>query len=273
MRELVKIVRSLDTTRPITTANDHPDTSNMILQAGVLDITSFNYRNAQWKFAQERWGKKPFIATEAASAFETRGHYDMPSDSIRRCWPPDWNKPFTGGNPDHTCSSYDNYAASWGSTHEESLKEFLKYEWIAGMFVWTGFDYLGEPTPYDLPSRSSYFGIIDLAGFPKDAYYLYQSVWTNKPVLHILPHWNWNKGDSIDVWALLQQCDAIELFLNGKSLGTRKKSGDDLHVMWRVAYVPGTLKAVSTKNGKVVLTDEVKTAGAAAKIYFECRQE
>lgn len=267
VRELVSIVRSLDTTRLVTAACDHPDTSNVILQAGVLDITSFNYRHQQWKFAQERWGKKPFIATEAASAFETRGHYDMPSDSIRR-WPPDWNKPFTGGNPDHTCSSYDNYAASWGSTHEESLKEFLKYEWIAGMFVWTGFDYLGEPTPYMWPSRSSYFGIIDLAGFPKDAYYLYQSVWTNKDVLHILPHWNWNKGDSIDVWAYYNNADEVELFLNGKSLGVRKKSGDDLHVLWRVAYQPGTLKVVSFKNGKLVITDEVKTAGAAAKIIL-----
>jgi len=267
VKELVSIVRSLDTTRPITTANDHPDTSNVILQANALDITSFNYRNSQWQFEQERWGKKPFIATESASAFETRGHYDMPSDSIRR-WPPDWSKPFTDGNPDHTCSSYDNYAASWGSTHEEALKLFLKNDWITGMFVWTGFDYIGEPTPYTWPSRSAYFGLIDLAGFPKDGYYLYQSVWTNKPVLHLLPHWNWNVGDTIDVWAYYNNADEVELFLNGKSLGAKSKTGDDLHVMWRIPYEPGTLKAVSRKDGKEVLTDSVKTAGAPSKIIL-----
>ena len=267
VKELTAIVRSLDTTRPVTAANDHTDASNLLLQAGVLDIISYNYRNAQWKSAQELWGKKPFLATESASAFETRGSYDMPSDSIRR-WPEDWNKPFTSGNSDNSCSSYDNCAASWGSTHEEALKEYMKYDFIAGMFVWTGFDYLGEPTPYSWPSRSAYFGIIDLAGFPKDAYYLYQSVWTNKPVLHLLPHWNWKMGDTIDVWAYYNNADEVELFLNEKSLGVRKKSGDDLHIMWHVAYQPGILKAISRKDGKTVLTDEVKTSGKPAKIIL-----
>jgi beta-galactosidase len=121
------------------------------------------------------------------------------------------------------------------------------------MFVWTGFDYLGEPTPYPWPARSSYFGIVDLAGFSKDVYYMYQSEWTNKPVLHLLPHWNWETGKTIDVWAYYNNADEVELYLNGKSLGIRKKAGDDLHVMWRVKYEPGTLKAVSRKNGKTVL--------------------
>src|SRR6476646_24302 len=103
------------------------------------------------------------------------------------------------------------------------------------MFVWTGFDYIGEPSPYGWPSRSSYFGIIDLAGFPKDAYYLYQSVWTDQPVSHILPaHWNWKVGDTVDVWAYYNDADEAELFLNGRSLGRKSKSADDLHVMWRV---------------------------------------
>ena len=135
------------------------------------------------------------------------------------------------------------------------------------MFIWTGFDYLGEPTPYEWPSRSSYFGILDLAGFPKDAYYMYQSEWTNKPVLHIFPHWNWTKGQTIDVWAYTN-CDEVELFLNGKSMGVRKKTGDELHIMWRLTYEPGTLKAVGKKSGNV-LTEEVKTAGAPAKIVLQ----
>ncbi|MDB4904538.1 MAG: hypothetical protein JWQ63_3819, partial [Mucilaginibacter sp.] len=115
-------------------------------------------------------------------------------------------------------------------------------------------------------SRSSYFGIIDLAGFPKDIYYMYQSEWTNKPVLHIFPHWNWEPGKLIDVWAFYNNADEVELFLNGKSLGVKKKNGEDLHIMWRVKYEPGTLKAISRKNGKVVLTREIHTAGAPAKI-------
>ena len=135
------------------------------------------------------------------------------------------------------------------------------------MFIWTGFDYLGEPTPYEWPSRSSYFGILDLAGFPKDVYYMYQSEWTNKPVLHILPHWNWKKGQTIDVWAYTN-CDEVELFLNGKSMGVRKKTGDDLHIMWRLTYEPGTLKAVG-KRGAEVMTEEVQTAGAPAKIVLQ----
>jgi beta-galactosidase len=148
------------------------------------------------------------------------------------------------------------------------MKEFLKYPYASGIYIWTGFDYIGEPTPYPWPARSSYFGIIDLAGFPKDAFYLYQSVCTNKPVLHLFPHWNWQAGKTVDVWAYYNNADEVELFLNGKSLGIRKKQGDDLHVMWRVQYEPGTIKAVSRKNGKVVLTSVINTAGKPAKIVL-----
>jgi len=139
---------------------------------------------------------------------------------------------------------------------------------FSGTFIWTGFDYIGEPTPYLWPARSSYFGIVDLAGFPKDVYYMYQSEWTNKPVLHLLPHWNWKQGQTVDVWAYYNQADEVELYLNGKSLGVRKKTGDDLHVMWRTKFEPGILKAVSRKNGKVVLTTETRTAGEPYQIQL-----
>jgi len=158
------------------------------------------------------------------------------------------------------------FPCSLGSTHEETWKIIKKHDFISGQFIWTGFDYLGEPTPYSWPSRSSYFGIIDLAGFPKDVYYMYQSEWTDKDVLHIFPHWNWQKGQTIDVWAYYNHADEVELYLNGQSLGKRSKQGDDLHVMWRVKYEPGTLKAVSRKNGKEVLTQEISTAGNPVKI-------
>jgi beta-galactosidase len=181
-------------------------------------------------------------------------------------WPARWDKPFTDGNPDNTVSAYDNVRPAWGSTHEATWKVMKKYDFLSGMFIWTGFDYLGEPTPYTWPSRSSFFGIVDLAGFPKDVYYMYQSEWTDKAVLHIFPHWNWQPGKMIDVWAYYNHADEVELFLNGKSLGVKKKTGDDLHIMWRVKYEPGTLKAVSRKDGKVVLTREIHTAGKPAKI-------
>jgi len=177
---------------------------------------------------------------------------------IRR-WPERWDKPFDEGNPDLTVSAYDNVSVPWGSTHEETWKVIKAHDFLSSMFIWTGFDYLGEPTPYPWPARSSYFGIVDLAGFPKDSYYMYQSEWTTKPVLHVFPHWNWKPGQTIDVWAYTN-AEEVELFLNGKSLGTKRKTGDDLHLMWRVTYEPGTVRAVARTKGKVVLTQEVRTA-------------
>jgi len=196
----------------------------------------------------------------------------MPSDSIRR-WPSRWDKPVEDANADLSCSSYDNCSTPWGSTHEETLKKLLKYDHISGMFVWTGFDYMGEPTPYPWPARSSYFGIVDLAGFPKDIYYLYQSLFTPGPVLHIFPHWNWQAGQTIDVWAYYNNADEVELLLNGRSLGTRRKQQDELHVMWRVPYEPGTITAISRNNGKVVLQKEIKTAGEPAKIQLQADRQ
>ncbi|MDI3321823.1 beta-galactosidase GalB [Pinibacter soli] len=268
LRELVSIVKSLDDSRPTVTANNEPNSYNALLKTNATDLIGYNYHHNDWDSAIIKWYRKPFIVTESVSALQTRGHYDMPSDSIRR-WPQQWDKPLTDANADLTCSAYENCATPWGSTHEETLKVFEKLDHVSGMFIWTGFDYIGEPTPYPWPARSSYFGIVDLAGFPKDSYYLYQSVWTDKPVLHILPHWNWKPGQTIDMWAYYNNADEVELFVNGKSLGVKKKTGDDLHVMWRTTFVPGTLKAVSRRNGKVVLTKEVRTAGAPAKITLQ----
>ncbi|MEP7279817.1 MAG: beta-galactosidase GalB [Bacteroidota bacterium] len=265
--ELAAIVRSLDPTRPITSALNNPVPGNDVYQSGALDLVGFNYNHRAYKTFPNKFPGKKFIATETVSALQTRGHYDMPSDSIRR-WPQRSNKSLEGPNADLTCSAYDNCSAPWGSTHEETLKELLKYNFASGMYIWTGFDYIGEPTPYPWPARSSYFGIIDLAGFPKDVYYLYQSLFTSKPVLHIFPHWNWTPGQTIDVWAYYNNADEVELFLNGKSLGIKKKDGDDLHVMWRVVYAPGTLKAVSRKNKRTVLEKIIHTAGAPAAILL-----
>lgn len=263
--ELAGIVRSLDSTRPITTGNNFPNPENSFIQSKALDLIGYNYAQGDYEKFLEWHSEKAFIATETVSSLVTRGSYDMPSDSIRR-WPYRWDQEFLDGNTDNTCSSYDNCHAPWGATHEETLKLIKKHDYLSGMFIWTGFDYLGEPTPYVWPSRSSYFGIIDLAGFPKDIYYMYQSEWTDKAVLHIFPHWNWAEGQDVDVWAYFNNADEVELFLNNKSLGVKQKSGDDLHVQWKVPFEAGTLKAVSRKDGNDIMVKEITTSGEASQI-------
>jgi beta-galactosidase len=265
-RELAGIVRNLDATRPITSACNDPVPSNYLIRSGALDLIGYNYHEKTFIDFPKTFPGQRFIGTETTSALATRGSYDMPSDSIHR-WPIRWDLPFTTGNADFSCSAYDNCSAPWGSTHEETWKLIKKYDYLSGMFIWTGFDYLGEPTPYGWPAHSSYFGILDLAGIPKDAFYMYQSEWTDKPVLHIFPHWNWKAGQTIDVWAYTN-CDEVELFLNGKSLGTKQKTGDVIHLMWKVPFEAGTLTGVGVKDGKEILRQEVKTAGEPAKILL-----
>ena len=266
-RELAGIIKNLDTTRPITSNCNDDNPQNWIIRSGALDIIGYSYSHNDYHLFPTTYPGKKLIGSETTSAIESRGHYDMPSDSIRR-WPTRRDKECDKGNPDNTCSAYDNCSVPWGATHEEALKLVNKYDFVSGMFIWTGFDYLGEPTPYSWPARSSYFGIVDLAGFPKDAYYLYKSEWTDKPVLHLFPNWNWKENDTVDVWAYTN-CKEVELFLNGKSLGTKSKIDDELHLMWRVPYTPGTLKAIGYTGGKVILTTEVKTASAPVKIVLE----
>ena len=266
-RELVGIVRNLDKTRPITSACNAVDVNNKVLTDGDLDIVGTNYHQGKIPELQKMFPGRVIIGTETTSAVQSRSTYLMPSDEIRR-WPRKWDEVLKEGTPDFTCSAYDNSSAPWGSTHEETWKIVKKHDFFSGMFIWTGWDYLGEPTPYPWPAVSSYFGIIDLAGFPKDTYYMYQSEWTNKPVLHLFPHWNWKPGEKVDVVTYFNAGE-VELFLNGRSQGTKRKKGDEMQVFWRLPFEPGVLKAVSRKNGQVVLTREVRTAEAPARIVLE----
>ena len=267
-RELAQIVKSLDTTRPVTSAlTENVTEKNFIYQSGALDLLGFNYKHEDYKDFPTRFKGQKILASESVSALETRGHYDQPSDVIK-AWPTKYGAEFDG-NKDWTVSAYDNVKSYWGATHEENWKTIKKQDFMAGTFIWTGFDYIGEPDPYPYPARSSYFGIIDLAGFPKDVYYMYQSEWTTKPVLHLFPHWNWTAGQEVDVWAYYNNADEVELYLNGKSLGKKSKQNDDLHISWRVKYEPGTIKAISRKDGKVVLEKEIHTAGTASKINLK----
>jgi beta-galactosidase len=266
-KELVSIIKAIDNTRPVTAAlSEWNPVKNFMYQSGALDIIGLNYHHEVYEDFQKHYPGQSFIGAENMSAFATRGHYDLPSDSSY-FWPAKSpQKIVEKGNPDYTVSAYDQVSAYWGSTHEQTWKIIKKHDFLSGLFVWSGFDFLGEPIPYPWPARSSYYGIIDLAGFPKDAYYLYKSEWTKKPVLHIFPHWSWQPGQVVDIWAYYNNADEVELFLNNRSLGVKKKVKDEMHIMWRVPFEPGTLKAVSRRNGKIVLTKEVTTAGKAARI-------
>ena len=263
-RHLAEIVKRYDTTRPITAGCNEANPNNHLFKSGAIDIIGFNYHHQWVPGVPQNFPDKPFIFSESVSALQTRGYYMMPSDSIYRA-PKQWWLPYT--DPSYMCSAYDNMSASWGSTHEETWDVIKHTPYVGGQFIWTGFDYIGEPTPYGFPARSSYFGIIDLAGFPKDSYYMYQSEWTSKPMLHLFPHWNWLPGQTIDLWAYYNNADEVELFINGVSAGIRQKADShQFHVMWRVQFEPGEIKAVSRKNGKTVCEQTIKTAGPAHHI-------
>ena len=284
-RHLADIVKKYDPwgARPVTAGCNEPDPKNHLFKSGAIDVIGFNYHHQWVKDVPKNFPNKPFIFSESVSALQTRGYYRMPSDSIYKA-PVEWWLPYT--DPSFKCSAYDNMHASWSSTHEETWDVVKHNDFVGGQFIWTGFDYIGEPTPYAYPARSSYFGIIDLAGLPKDSYYMYQSEWTKKPVLHLFPHWNWLPGQQIDMWCYYNQADEVELFINGKSQGIRKKKvhgegngaaanavsanaanagafdrSTEYHVMWRVTFEPGEVKVVARKQGREISSQTIKTAG------------
>lgn len=169
--KLADMARKLDPSRPVTAGNNETNPENHLFASNALDLIGFNYHGQDYKNVP-RYFNKPFIATETTSGLMTRGYYRMPSDSVF-VWPERWDVPFY--EPSFACSFYDNCHVPWGCSHEQAWNDVKNNNFISGMYVWTGFDYIGEPTPFGFPSRSSYFGIVDLAGFPKDVYYMYQS--------------------------------------------------------------------------------------------------
>lgn len=259
--------KGLVNTPYVTAGCNEPNPDNHLFKSGALDIIGFNYHHQWIKDVPKNFPGKPFLLSESVSALQTRGFYRMPSDSVF-LMPDRWDIPYT--DPSMMCSAYDNCHVPWGSTHEETWDIVKHTKYCAGQFIWTGFDYIGEPTPYGFPARSSYFGIIDLAGFPKDTYYMYQSEWTKKPVLHLFPHWNWLKDQMIDMWCYYNNADEVELFVNGKSQGVRSKKDDhQYHVMWRVKFEPGEVKVVARKNNTVVSSQVIRTAGAPNAISLK----
>ncbi|MCW8312259.1 DUF4982 domain-containing protein [Sphingobacterium sp. InxBP1] len=273
-QEMARLVRFLDPTRPVTAAlTENNYAKNFIAQAQALDVLGFNYKHEDYDKLPVEFKDKPLLASETVSALQTRAVYDKLQDTIQ-FWPASSkDKYVVHGNPDFTVSAYDNVAAYWGTSHEKAWLAVKNRPFLAGTFVWTGFDYLGEPVPYPYPARSSYYGIVDLAGIPKDVYYMYQSEWTDKDVLHLLPHWNWKEGDTVDVWAYYNRADDVELFLNGKSLGTSMKTADQLHAAWKVPFQKGELKAVKRRNGHIVQEATVRTATDAHRVEIVLEHE
>jgi beta-galactosidase len=281
-KTLSDIVKDEDPTRPTTSAMNYAK-SDMPFPT-VMDIIGFNYQGEgirqdpifdtvtnkiktkpQYEPYHKKFPNKVILSSETASAASSRGVYlfpvtDLISSPIR--------DGMGGDSKIKQVSAYELYAVDFGSTADKVFASLEKHSYSAGEFVWTGFDYLGEPTPY-YDSRSSYNGIIDLAGFPKDRYYLYQSRWRpDLPMVHVLPHWNWrNRIGKITPVHVFTSGDEAELFLNGKSLGKKKKAEYEYRLRWDdVIYQPGELKAIAYKNGKVWAESTVKTTEEASKL-------
>jgi len=243
------VVRRLDTTRPITCNAAVGDEYAGINEAIQVRGWSYHPGKDMDDYHAEH-PLQPNVGSEQGSTVSTRGIYA--------------NDPVRG-----YVSAYDDNAPEWAQTAETWVSFFAPRPWLSGGFVWTGFDYRGEPTPYDWPCINSHFGILDTCGFPKDNFWFYQAWWTDSPVLHILPHWNWagREGQDIDVRAL-SNCDEVELFLNGRSLG-RQAMKRYSEIKWNVAYAPGKLSATGYKGGKVVVETRVETTGVPAAVQLK----
>ena len=249
-----------DPTRPVTVGMDRPDHAMKNQFAAVLDIPGLNYRLHRYVDSYKQMPQRMILGSETASTISSRGVYKFPVEPTKGAM-----------YDDAQCSSYDLGACSWSNLPDDDWAFQDDKPWVIGEFVWTGFDYLGEPTPYDdvWPSRSSYFGICDLAGLPKDRYYLYRSRWnTLSPTLHLLPHWNWEgrEGEVTPVYCYTSYPSA-ELFVNGKSQGRRTKDPsqpyDRYRLRWNeVVYEPGVVKVVAyDEKGNAVAEKEIRTAG------------
>jgi beta-galactosidase len=238
-------VKTIDTTRPVNAAISGGWGGGI---STVIEVMGYNYlSHGSTDEHHKKFPLQPSMGTEEGSTHATRGVYE---DDKKLQY----------------ISAYDRKPSEDFFSIEAGWTHYAERDYLAGMFIWTGFDYRGESTPYTWPSVSSYFGMLDMCGFPKDNVYYLRSWWTDQPVLHILPHWNWKgkEGQERDVW-VYSNCDEVELFLNKKSLG-KKVMKKNSHLEWKVKYVPGTLEAVGYKNGKKTMSDVVKTTDAPAGI-------
>jgi beta-galactosidase len=253
IRAMKQRVLELDPTRLITAAMNGGFDS-VAGMASELDVIGLNYNLSVYDDMHRLFPDKPMIATETASEIGTRGIY-----ATER-----WDA-FTGDRARGYLCSYGLNALAWDQPAVKSWAPVAKRNFIGGGFVWSGFDYKGEPKPFEWPVINSHFGMMDICGFPKDMYYYYLAAWNDAPVLHVFPHWNWagKEGQEIPVW-VYSNCDEVELFLNGVSLGKQTMPPLD-HLEWKVRYAPGVLVAKATRQGVAVET-KIETTGAPAAI-------
>jgi beta-galactosidase len=286
-RRLSGICRAEDPSRPVTAGfNGYPGAVKNKL-ADEVDVVGFNYRPGFYEEILREHPHWVVYGSETASTVSSRGVYHLPFEKYDR-------------HDSLQVTSYDIVGPEWAYPPDIEWRFLEENPRMLGEFIWTGFDYLGEPTPYggrdnstdgywndDWPAHGSYFGAVDLAGFPKDRFYLYQSQWTDKPMVHLLPHWNWEgrEGQSIPVMAYTTG-EEVELFLNGESLGRRRKGVDlvelpvdywnapeqvfasPYRLKWDVPYAPGTLAAVAYREGKAIARKEVRTADQPARLIL-----
>jgi beta-galactosidase len=287
--ELAAIVRSEDPTRPVTAGCNLTAAGFNGFQKEV-DVFGYNYKPGEYGKFRQANPAQPLFGSETSSCISSRGEYFFPVSNSQ-----------SQGHVNFQVSSYDLTAPPWATPPDTEFRGQDEFPFVAGEFVWTGWDYLGEPTPYNsdstlllnftdpaetarmkkelkelgkipVPSRSSYFGIIDLAGFKKDRFYLYQSRWRPElPMAHILPHWNWpDRVGQVTPVHVYTSGDEAELFLNGKSLGRKKKGKNEYRLRWNdVVYQPGELKVVAYKQEKKWAQDVIATTGPAAKLILQ----
>jgi len=242
-----RLAKQLDPSRPVTLAMNGGWGQGA---SAIVDVQGCNYSDGRIDDFHKQFPAQPMMGSETASTVCTRGIYE--NDKVRGY-----------------VSAYDLNFPPWAATAEQWWKDYDSRPFLAGGFAWTGFDYRGEPTPYNWPCISSHFGIMDTCGFPKDNYFYYQAWWGALPVLHLFPHWNWagKEGQEISVWCH-SNLDSVELFVNGASQGAKAVEKNS-HVEWKVKYAPGFIEARGTKNGRVVLTEKRETTGASAKIVLK----
>lgn len=284
-KRLYDYAKEVDKTRPVSAGFNYypaPYDHNMVQQ---VDIVGMNYKPTKYIEVRENYPQIPLYGSETSSCTSSRGIYHLPIEKYKT-------------HPSKQVTSYDLIGPPWAYPPDIEFHFLDQNPHSMGEFIWTGFDYLGEPTPYggkdnstdgywnaDWPSRSSYFGAVDLCGFPKDRFYLYQSQWTSEPMIHLLPHWNWQgmEGNTIPVYCYTN-CDEAELFVNGKSMGKKVKGKDKTDILidflryepktfaspyrlsWDVPYEAGRIKVVGYKAGKAILEKEIRTAGKPAQI-------
>lgn len=273
-RRLCSIVKKFDRERPVTAGLSACEAAIEKGIAAELDLPAWNYRPQKYHLFHQLFPDRPVIGSETLSTFSSRGIYYFPA--YEYCF---YRRPHRKEYDEHQCSSYCLDMPVWAMAPEAELLAQDMNEFVAGQFIWTGFDYLGEPTPYktEWPVRSSYFGCVDLVGLPKDLFYLMQSQWVkDTPMVHIVPnHWNWDAGRKLDIH-VFSNCEQVELFINGKSFERRSLfTGSSVlaeryRFIWHdLQWESGEIKAVGYRSGEPCAEEVIRTAGAPAKIQLK----